>query len=180
MSWRGRSGPVDPRWGPQRRELETLLSREHFLGASERAAIAPDASFDVITGVRHLDQYDRNVRAREAAWEVTCGAGRTLAAKAAENAAFIRTRNAACALAARDLVGRGEFTSEHYDVLTLPWRCAIGPIHPDDFDLGLMASAEREFAVRRWERIGLGRDAAIAAAALESVGTHPSSRWDVP
>ena len=39
---------------------------------------------------------------------------------------------AACALSARDLIGTGSYTQQHYDLLTGPWAAVIGPVHPDD------------------------------------------------
>ena len=39
--------------------------------------------------------------------------------------------DAAGALLCRDLIGQ-TFTQAHYDLLTGPWRAAVGPIHPDD------------------------------------------------
>ena len=44
-------------------------------------------------------------------------------------------RNAAGSAVVRDLIGSHGFTQQHYDLLTGPWRKAIGPIHPDDEDL---------------------------------------------
>jgi len=39
---------------------------------------------------------------------------------------------AIAALGVRHLIGVERFTQNHYNTLTMPWRKAIGPIHPDD------------------------------------------------
>ena len=54
--------------------------------------------------------------ARDAAWDAASAA-------AAGGSAWL----AAVALVVRDLISR-----EQYDMLTLPWRTAVGPIHADD------------------------------------------------
>jgi hypothetical protein len=71
-----------------------------------RAAAARDATWDA------------------AAWAAAWDAVRDTAAEAA--------RDAAAGLVVRDLIGEHRFTQEHYDLLTLAWRSAVGPIHPDD------------------------------------------------
>lgn len=43
--------------------------------------------------------------------------------------------DAAGALSVRDLISEDGFTQEHYDILTGPWRKAIGPLHADDAPL---------------------------------------------
>jgi hypothetical protein len=48
------------------------------------------------------------------------------------DAARAAARDAAWALAVRDLIGQHGFTQAHYDLLTEPWRTVIGPIHPED------------------------------------------------
>jgi hypothetical protein len=63
--------------------------------------------------------------ARAAAW----------AAAGAAGAAGAAAWDAAGALAVRDLIGPHGFTQEHYDLLTGPWRTAIGPVHPDDAEV---------------------------------------------
>jgi hypothetical protein len=40
--------------------------------------------------------------------------------------------NAAIGLATRHAVGHGSYTRDDYDQLTLPWRLAIGSLHPTD------------------------------------------------
>lgn len=35
----------------------------------------------------------------------------------------------------RELIGHHDYTAEHYDLMTMPWRIIVGPIHPDDADV---------------------------------------------
>ena len=52
---------------------------------------------------------------------------------AARDAALNAALNAALALLCRDLIGQYPgWDQDAYDLLTGPWRTAIGPIHPDD------------------------------------------------
>ena len=69
--------------------------------------------------------------AGDAAWDAAGAAGRDAAMDAAGAAAWAAARDAAGALFCRDLIGQ-TFTQAHYDLLTGPWRAAVGPIHPDD------------------------------------------------
>lgn len=62
-------------------------------------------------------------------------AGRDTAWVAIRGTSRVAAVDAARALVVRDLIGQHGFTQEHYDLLTRPWRTAIGPIHPDDEDL---------------------------------------------
>ena len=62
--------------------------------------------------------------AQDAAWAAAWAA--------AWGAALDAARDAAQALATRDLVGTDDYTQDHYDTLTRPWRTVIGPLHPDD------------------------------------------------
>jgi len=41
------------------------------------------------------------------------------------------------ALAARDLIGKGDFTADHYRTLTRAWAQTMGPAHADDVKDGL-------------------------------------------
>ena len=66
----------------------------------------------------------------KAAWDAAIDAERSAAWVAVRDAAIGATLDdAALALLARDII-----STEHYDALTMPWRTAIGPIHPDDPD----------------------------------------------
>ena len=62
----------------------------------------------------------------DSAWDAAWGAARTAAWEAARTAAREAARTA-LGLIARDLISR-----DHYDMLTLPWRSVVGPIHADD------------------------------------------------
>ena len=76
-----------------------------------------------------------DVRRLDAAWGATPGAAwdATPARGAAWVAAWAATRGAAWALLVRDLIGQHPgWDQDAYDLLTGPWRDAIGPIHPDD------------------------------------------------
>ena len=61
-------------------------------------------------------------------------ARRLYAAIGAARGAALYTARDAVRGAARGLVVRDLIVTEHYDTLTMPWRTAIGPIHPDDPD----------------------------------------------
>ncbi|MFH5209229.1 hypothetical protein ACHIPZ_13645 [Antrihabitans sp. NCIMB 15449] len=75
--------------------------------------------------------------ARDAAWHAARDAARAAALGAAwgTDAALGAARDAAGALSVRDLISKNGFTQEHYDILTGPWRKAIGPLHADDAPL---------------------------------------------
>lgn len=63
--------------------------------------------------------------------------------------------------------GLNDFTFHDYDVLTLPWRCRIGPLHPDD-DNDVCPDPFIELYARQLqqERPAFGRKAARVEAAL--------------
>ena len=65
--------------------------------------------------------------ARGAAWDAARGA----AWDAARGAAWDAARDAAWGLVVRDLIGKRGFTQAQYDLLTGPWRSAIGPLADD-------------------------------------------------
>ena len=70
----------------------------------------------------------------KAAWD----AARAGALDVARSAAWVAVRDAAIGAtlddAALALLARDIISTVHYDALTMPWRTAIGPIHPDDPD----------------------------------------------
>ena len=68
------------------------------------------------------------ISVRDAAWGVW-DAARAAARSAAFTAAVDAGSDAVWALVVRDII-----STKHYDALTMPWRTAIGPIHPDDPD----------------------------------------------
>lgn len=62
----------------------------------------------------------------------------------------------------------GPFTAADYDLLTLPWRCRIGPLHPDD-DNDVCTDPVIENNARRIQQRNpaISRDAARVQAALQ-------------
>jgi len=111
MAWRVvREVDATQALGPQGREVAALIERARSLTTEERDKLA--ASRD-----------DPWAVAQTAAWDAAWGAARA----AAWDAAWVAARYVAAGLLVRDLISR-----EHYDTLTLPWRTAVGPIHPDD------------------------------------------------
>ena len=59
-------------------------------------------------------------------------------------AARVAARDAGRGLITRHLIG-SDFTQEHYDYLTGPWRRNVGPVHPGDRPLGeYMAAANSQ------------------------------------
>ena len=110
--------------GPQGPLLVALVERAGQITADEaqRLAAARAAAWDAARAA-----------AGAAAWDAARAAAGDAAWDAARAAAWDAAR-AAAGLASRDLIGT-TFTQEQYDLLTGPWRKAIGPIHPDDTDL---------------------------------------------
>jgi len=96
--------------GPQGQAIVALIERARALTLQE---------------VNDLDAAGlaaRKAFASSAAWAVAWAAAGDAAGDAARAAAV------------RDLIGT-TFTQEQYDLLTTPWRTAIGRVHPDDADL---------------------------------------------
>ena len=63
----------------------------------------------------------------------------------------------------------GAYTQYDYDILTLPWRCRIGPLHPDDDnDVCHNPVVEYDARVIQMRNPGVSRAAARVQAALES------------
>jgi hypothetical protein len=131
--------------GPQGRFVGGILDRAREFTYADGAALAAVCAPDRIASV------PARVAARRAAW----AGGRGVALEAAWDAAYnpayraadaawsalwadawAATWAAAWAVACRDLIGEG-FTQEQYDILTSPWRRAIGPAHPGDRGRGL-------------------------------------------
>ena len=81
------------------------------------------------------DDVRRLVVARDADWGTTRVVARVVARDAAWVTVWDAARGAARALLLRDLIGRYPgWDQDAYDLLTGPWRQAVGPIHPDDGD----------------------------------------------
>lgn len=64
------------------------------------------------------------------------------------------------------LIVRGLISPEDYDALTLPWRCAVGPVHPDDDDSELERDAHVEWVARFLQNEGVEREQAVLEAYL--------------
>lgn len=101
--------------------------------ACKRGGVAFRVIREVDPALRFGPMGEHVVRLIEAAEGLTKERASDLSA--AWDAAGYAARDAAWALVVRDLIGRGRFTQEHYDILTGPWRKVVGPIHPDDEDM---------------------------------------------
>lgn len=106
--------------GPQGEQVAALIERAARLTLDEgrRVDATWDATWNAWEAARVVARnaaWDAAWDAREALWNtVTAWAGRA-------------ARGAGFGLVTRDLI-----STTHYDTLTLPWRQAIGRIHPDD------------------------------------------------
>jgi hypothetical protein len=109
-------------YGPQGEYIVALIERARRL--TDEEAAGPRWTQDV-------GRRDASRAARRAARRATRYAAWYAAWYAARDAAPF-AEDAATALVVRDLISPDDFTQEHYDVLTGPWRQVIGPIHPDD------------------------------------------------
>jgi hypothetical protein len=119
-------------YGPQGEYVAALIERAQSLTKAEARNLGEAwlaESQEVWNAAREAAwsaAYDDDARrtaahdARVDAWNFFGPAGADPVAVAAET------------LSVRDLIGYGDFTWDDYDVLTGPWRRAIGPIHPDD------------------------------------------------
>ena len=116
-----REVPAHMALGPQGEHVAALIDRARRI---DRGAAAWVAAREAAGDAAWVD-------ARAAAWDDAWGDARVTAVDAAwvAAAALDAAGVAAAALVVRDLT-----SAAHYDVLTGPWRSAIGPIHPDDPD----------------------------------------------
>ena len=106
-AWRVvRELPATDALGPQGVEVAALIERAGQLSVDD----------DAYHGAWRAARRAAYRAARDAAWDAASVA-------AAGGSAWL----AAVALVVRDLISR-----EQYDMLTLPWRTAVGPIHADD------------------------------------------------
>ncbi|MGW6255466.1 hypothetical protein [Streptomyces sp. NPDC055085] len=121
-----------PAWqalGPNGEKVTALIGRAATLTADE--AVRLDAAWNAAwyitanaawyitaNAARDAARY----AARDAAWNAARYAAWNAARYAAANAAL----SAAYALTVEDLVGTGNFTTEHFDLLYGPWRTVIG------------------------------------------------------
>ena len=121
-AWRVvRELPATDALGPQGADVAALIDRCRHLTGDDlvRLVAACGAACGAARGA-----------AWDAAWDAARGAACGAASNAARAAAWDAARAAVGALVVRDVISR-----EHYDALTLPWRDAIGPIHPDDTEV---------------------------------------------
>jgi hypothetical protein len=129
-----REVPAHLAFGPHGEHVAALIARAYTTGADEakELAAARDAARDAARGAARAAARDAaRDAARGAAWDAAGGAAGDAAWEAAWDAAWGAAWGAAGALIIRDLIG-DQFTQAHYDLLTGPWRRAIGPVHPDD------------------------------------------------
>ena len=149
--------PAPEVFGPQGVHVVALLERARHLTPDEASALGPvrdDAMDDAMDDARRTAWGAAwgaswgAVRgtAREAAWDAAGDAVRDAVRDAAREAAWGAAWAAAWAAvwdavrgAARALVVRDLIATEDYNTLTRAWREVIGPIHPDDPDIGRAA-----------------------------------------
>jgi hypothetical protein len=127
--------------GPQGAEVVALISRASALTGDEvgRLGAAWDAA--LYAAARGAARGTALGAAWDAAWDAAgarvaaWGAAWDAARGAAGDAARVAARVAAGALVSRDLIGESPgWDQAAYDLLTGPWRQAIGPVHPGDGD----------------------------------------------
>ena len=129
-AWRVvRELPAHTALGPQGEHVAALIERASVLTEDEVERLAAawvatkDAAWGVAWGAAWAAAWTVG---RNAAWDAAWAAAWTVG----RVAAWVAARDAGRALVARDLI-----SSEGYDTLTLPWRRAIGRIHPDDAEV---------------------------------------------
>lgn len=95
------------------------------------------AAWDAVT--LSPPMYDTWMLARSATSEATRAAARVHERASAPDhfdadwsLATEAAKDAAAALVVRSLIGQHQFTQEHYDTLSRPWRTVISRIHPED------------------------------------------------
>ena len=116
VAWRiVRELPATESLGPQGVHVAALIERDGLTSDESQRLVAE------MIPVRDAVWGDAVV----AVWD----AARDAARSAACTAAMAADSDAASALVVRDII-----STKHYDALTMPWRTAIGPIHPDDPD----------------------------------------------
>ena len=125
VAWRiVRELPATESLGPQGVHVAALIERDGLTSdESQRLVAAMISVRDAVWGDAVAAVWDA---ARDAARSASL---KTAAFTAAFTAAMAADSDAASALVVRDII-----STKHYDALTMPWRTAIGPIHPDDPD----------------------------------------------
>jgi hypothetical protein len=124
-------------FGPQWEAIVALVRRAAVLtpDEAERLAAARDAARAATWDAARAATWAATRAAAGAAGAAAWAAAWDAAGAAAGAAAWDAAWDAAGALVVRDLIGQHGFTQEHYDLLTGPWRTAIGPVHPDDAEV---------------------------------------------
>lgn len=121
VAWRiVRELPATDALGPQGVQVAALI---------ERAGRLTDADARQLYDVWCAAVDPEEGAAWGSAWGSARGSARAAAWGAVRDTAIGATSNTARALLVRDII-----STVHYDALTMPWRTAIGPIHPDDPD----------------------------------------------
>ena len=135
--WREIVAQVRAISGASREQLDRLAAARAAAWAAERAAAWAAERDAAGAAARAAERDAAGAAAGAAAWAAERDAARAAAWDAAGAAAW----DAARALSIRDLIGTANYTQEHYDILTAPWRNVMGPLHPDDGPLpaGLLA-----------------------------------------
>ncbi len=114
---------------PQAAQIDALI---------ERAARLTSVECERLIEARRPVWNKARIAARDAAWFAAAVAARAAVGFAARDAVAARAAarvadTTAVALVVRDLIEEGTpWDQAAYDVLTGPWRRAIGPIHPED------------------------------------------------
>ncbi|MBN6037458.1 hypothetical protein [Amycolatopsis sp. 195334CR] len=127
--------------GPQAKELEAMAARAAKLTAEE-VAVLRDTSKSLWlcdeSGFGHAMESVGNALAVKSCQGIREAVLALLAE--ANQSALWATIEPAKALAARHRIGK-QFTTEHYRLLTHPWRALVGPLHPADAVVSGLASA---------------------------------------
>lgn len=89
---------------------------------------AEDAIDAAATAAGRTDQAEEAVKAAEDAVSYAASAWLVVVGPAQANRAVFAASVAAFAVAAADLVGTGEFTADHLDLLLGPWRSVVGDL----------------------------------------------------
>jgi len=114
-------------YGPQWREVVALVRRAAVLTREEAdrlaTALADDLADAWAAATAQADAWPAAVASGDAA---------RAASEAAAWASGVAAEAAAVALSTRHLIGQGQFTRSHYDLMTAAWREVIGPVHPED------------------------------------------------
>lgn len=118
-------------FGPQWKHIVALVRRAAIITSGEVRRLKAAAGVAWYAAGSAAWEAER-VKPLYAAWNAARYAARVAAWDAPEFAARDVAGEAAGALAVRDLIGKHEFTQQHYDHVTSAWRTVIGPIHPDD------------------------------------------------